>query len=148
MTRKGPWSPDQIQAFLQDVRVPIRIACNGTAGHPLLASLWFVPLDDRLWCATQRSASVATRLARDPRCAFEVSLEAPPYRGVRGQGVARLHDERGEQILSVLIERYLGDTSPKLAAFLLARARNETAIAVEPETLVSWDFSERMGDGV
>jgi hypothetical protein len=31
-----------------------------------------------------------------------------PYRGVRGTGVATLHDDRGEDILRVLIERYLG----------------------------------------
>jgi hypothetical protein len=45
----------------------------------------------------------------------------------------------------VLIERYLGDTESKLGSFLLARAKQETAIAIEPRTLVSWDYAERMG---
>lgn len=143
--QKGPWSTDQIQVFLRDVRVPIRIACNGASGHPVLASLWFVPLDGRLWCATQRNASVASLLTRDPRCAFEVSVETPPYRGVRGKGLATLHDERGEEILRVLIDRYLGDSTSRLASLLLARVDQETAIAIEPNTLVSWDYQERMG---
>ena len=145
MRQKGPWSTDQIQHFLQDVRIPLRIACNGASGFPVLASLWFVPEGGKLWCATQRGSSVVSLLSRDSRCAFEVSVETPPYRGVRGTGVATLHDDRGEELLRVLIERYLGHTNSKLASFLLARVEQETAIAIEPQTLVSWDYQERMG---
>jgi len=145
MKPSGPWSNDQIQSFLRDVRIPVRIACNGATGHPVIASLWFVPQDGRLWCATQRGSRVASLLARDPRCAFEVSVETPPYRGVRGRGVATLHDGRGEEILRVLLERYLGGTESRLASLLLARAKHETAIGIEPQTMVSWDYEERMG---
>lgn len=147
MKYKGPWSQSEIQVFLEQARVPVRLACNGTSGHPVLASLWFLPEDGRLWCATQRSASVATLVACDPNCAFEVSTEAPPYRGIRGPGLATLHDDRGEEILRKLIDRYLGDAKPKLARLLLARVATETAIAIEPQAFVSWDYTERMGDG-
>jgi nitroimidazol reductase NimA-like FMN-containing flavoprotein (pyridoxamine 5'-phosphate oxidase superfamily) len=146
MKRKGPWSAEQTRGFLDEIRVPIRLACNGSSGHPLLASLWFARLGDQLWCATQQQASVASLLRRDPRCAFEVSLEAPPYRGVRGRARARLHPERGGEILRLLIDRYLGDSNPGLAALLLERSASETAIEIEPDTLVSWDYSERMGE--
>ncbi|NIV49635.1 MAG: hypothetical protein GWN46_23985 [Gammaproteobacteria bacterium] len=74
-----------------------------------------------------------------------MSVETPPYLGVRGTGVATLHDDRGEEILRVLIERYLGETDSKLTRFLLARADRETAMAIEPLTLVSWDYQKRMG---
>jgi hypothetical protein len=109
-------------------------------------SLWFVPEDGVLWCATQRDAAVASVLLRDPRCAFEVSVESPPYCGVRGKAIARLHDERGEEVLRRLIQRYLGGSDSKLARFLLDRVDQEIAIAIEPETLLSWDFRERMGE--
>jgi hypothetical protein len=145
MKQKGPWSTDQIRRFLQESRIPIRIACNGASGHPVLASLWFIPLEGRLWCATQRSASVASLLTRDPRCAFEVSVEKPPYRGIRGTGLATLDDSRGEEILRALIDRYLGEATSELARFLLARVAQETAISIEPRTLVSWDYQDRMG---
>lgn len=146
MRHKGPWSTDRIEHFLRETRIPLRLACNGSAGHPVLASLWFVPIDGRFWCATQRSASVASILTRDPRCAFEVSVEAPPYRGIRGRGTASLHDERGAEILHTLIGRYLDDSSSRLARYLLKRVESETAIAIEPHTLVSWDYRERMGE--
>ena len=146
MKQKGPWSSDQIHHFLRDVRIPVRIACHGASGFPLIASLWFDWQEARLWCATQRGASVASLLTADPRCAFEVSVEAPPYRGVRGTGIVTLHHDRGEEVLRRLIERYLGDEDSKLTRFLLSRVDRETAIAIEPHTLVSWDYRERMGE--
>ncbi len=144
MTPKGPWKLSEIDAFLEDARVPLRIAVNGASGHPILASLWFTRLEGRLWCATRRGADIHQRLAEDPRCGFEVSVESPPYRGVRGTALATLDNERGERILRALIDRYLGDTSSKLAQQLLARADDEVAIGLDPRTLLSWDFTERM----
>ncbi|NNL64795.1 MAG: pyridoxamine 5'-phosphate oxidase family protein [Myxococcales bacterium] len=143
-TRKGPWSPDQLERFLADTRVPMRLACNGASGHPVIASLWFLSLEDRLWCATQRSARIVSHLTRDPRCAFEIAEDRPPYHGVRGQGRVRIHDERGEPILRRLIERYLGGSDSDFARWLIARAEGETALSIEPRTLLSWDYRERM----
>jgi nitroimidazol reductase NimA-like FMN-containing flavoprotein (pyridoxamine 5'-phosphate oxidase superfamily) len=134
----------EIARFLDEARVPLRLAVNGTKGHPLLVSLWFVRLGDTLWCATQRSARVAKNIARDSRCGFEVAPETIPYRGVRGQATATLRDERGAEILGILIDRYLGDRSSGFARWLLGRSANETAIALQPYSLVTWDFRSRM----
>jgi len=144
MKRRGPWSAAQSDRFLAETRVPLRLACNGAAGHPVLASLWFVALEGRLWCATKRSARVALRIARDPRCAFEIAEESAPYRGVRDQALATLDDARGEEILRMLIARYLPSSDSSVARWLLAGAARETAIALEPRSLLSWDYRERM----
>lgn len=144
--RKGPWSLDRIERYLADARLPFRLACNSPSGHPLVATLWFVPIGDTLWCATQKTASLASCLARDPRCSYEVADDVPPYRGVRGQAIASLHESRGEEILRLLIARYLKDPESAFSQWLLQRAENETAIAVEPKTVLSWDYTKRMGD--
>ena len=144
MTRKGPWDERAVEAFLEETPVPMRLACNGASGSPVLASLWFLHRDGLLWCATQRSARIASHLRRDPRCAFEVAQDTAPYRGVRGQATARLVDEEGEPVLRALIDRYLGGDDSEFAAWLLDRAADETAIALEPRSVLSWDFSGRM----
>ncbi len=144
MHSKGPWSRREVDRFLADTHIPVRLAVNGASGHPVLASLWYTQLAGTLWCATQRGSSIARSLARDPRCAFEIAPEALPYHGVRGQALASLHDDRGEEILRLTIERYAGDVSSRFARWLLSRAESETAIALAPRTLVSWDYRERM----
>ncbi len=144
MKSKDQWLEPEIQRLLDETRIPVRLSCNGASGCPVLVSLWYLPEDGRLWCATQRSANVAKLLARDSQCAFEISVESMPYRGVRGQGLATLHDDRGEEILLKLLDRYLGDSKSQLARSLLAQVATETAIAIEPKTIFSWDYTERM----
>jgi len=132
-----------VEQYLRDARLPLRLACNGGDGHPVLASLWFAPEGDELWCATQRASALARHLERDGRCAFEVSGETPPYRGVRGQATARLDPARGESVLNALIDRY-GQQESHLRELLMSRIESEVAIAIRPRSLVSWDFSRRM----
>ncbi len=145
MKLRGPWSRDQVAAFLDETGVPIRLACNGRSGHPVVASLWFVAMGSSLWCATQRDAVVARLLARDPRCAFEVAGDAAPYHGVRGRGSASLQPERGEEVLRRLVARYVDDPASPFARWLLGRVDTEVAIEIQPQSLFSWDYRERMG---
>jgi len=144
MQYKGPWSCRDVERFLERSRIPVRLAVNGASGHPVIASLWYLPQGNALWCATQRDSSIASSLARDPRCAFEVAPQDRPYHGLRGQALASLHERRGEEILRLLIERYLGGTESTFAGWLLSRAERETAIELAPVTLASWDYRKRM----
>jgi len=144
MKRKGPWNREQVEAHLAECRVPLRLACNGRSGHPVLASLWYVTIGESIWCATQAGSSMARRLAEDPRCAFEVAGDSVPYKGVRGQATARQVPERGEEILRSLIGRYLDDPRSDLARRLLDRVDSEVAIELTPVSLFSWDYTERM----
>lgn len=146
MTRiaSGPWNEETITDFLQQTRIPVRLATNGSSG-PLVQSLWFAPLGMDLWCCTQKTSVLARRLERDDRVGFEVAADSPPYRGVRGTGVAHLVDEGVEGILRMLIERYQGSERTNLSDWLLSRIDSEIAIRIEPRTIASWDYSSRMG---
>ncbi len=132
-----------VEAFLESTVIPVRLATSGSAG-PLVQSMWFLWRDGRLWCATQDSAVVVHRLEADPRCAFEVAGDLPPYRGVRGQGVAEVIRADGEGVLTDLLHRYFGGTGSGLARWLLSRADSEVAIAIRPDHMTSWDFRSRM----
>lgn len=145
MTRikSGPWDEAGIMGFLEHARIPIRLSTNGSSG-PLVQSLWFAPHGMELWCCTQKSSLLTRRLERDDRVGFEVAADAPPYRGVRGTGVAHLIDDNVELTLRTLIERYQGSERTDLSEWLLSRIDSEIAVKIEPRTLSSWDFSHRM----
>ncbi len=138
------WDQRQIDAFLCDSHIPLRLACNAGQGFPLLNSLWFEYHDGGLWCATHASSAIVPFLQRDPRCAFEIALNDPPYCGVRGQARAALTREGAAALLQRLIERYLGDSNPALADWLMSRADDEYAIRLDATWITAWDYRPRM----
>jgi len=138
------WSAAEIRQYLSGAEIPVRVACLATGGTPLLCSLWFLFDDDAIWCATPQSARLAVLLEQDSRCAFEVAGDLMPYRGVRGQGVARLSRADGPAVLLRLIDRYLHSRDTAFARWLIARQQDEVAIRIDPEWVTAWDFSSRM----
>lgn len=141
---KGPWNAAQVAAFLEQERSPLRLALAGGSGYPLVVSLWYRFDGEALWCATHRDSHLARRLEQDARVGFEVSVNDPPYRGVRGNARIEMVAAEGEAQLRALLERYLGRTDTSLGAWLLSRADGEVALRIRPRRLTSWDFTTRM----
>ena len=143
MLRSGSWPLDTVERFLHQTAIPIRIASNGRE-FPLVQSQWFLYESSAIWCCAQADSVLAQRLRNDPRCAFEVSGDLPPYMGVRGTGNASLHPSEAVRILPLLINRYLGDEPSTLADWLLSRLDVEVAIRISDLSVTTWDFSARM----
>jgi hypothetical protein len=134
------------ETYLESARIPLRLACMTESGWPMAVSLWFIHQNGQLLCATQKSARVVSYLQNDPRCAFEIAADLPPYCGVRGQAIASIDEKIGAEILEGLLERYLGSTDNALGRNLLAKSNQEVAIILKPVSVYTWDFSSRMKD--
>ena len=144
----GPWAKGRVQEFLAEARIPMRLAANTDSGFPVILSLWFLPEDDELLAAVHRDARIAKRLRSDPRCAFEIAPNEPPYLGVRGQAMASLNPDGAGALLERLLDRYLGSTDSSLGRFLLARANEELVVRLRPSWMAAWDYSRRMQDAL
>lgn len=146
----GAWTAEETRAFLTSEAgtVPLRLACHTPADELWMLSLWYAFRDDCLLCATGADADLVTFLEHDPSVAFEVSVEDPPYFGVRGRGETTVEPDDEKQLLRELLDRYLGGTESSLADRLLAEDREEVVVRIEPTHLSTWDFSERMADAV
>lgn len=142
----GPWSSDRLEAFLAETTVPLRLACRTSNGRPWLVALWYTYRDGAFHCATGRGADVVGFLEAEPAVAMDVSVNDPPYMGVRGNGRASIRPDPEKSLLRDLLERYLGGTDSALADRLLAADREEVRIEIEPDRLVTWDYSDRMPD--
>ena len=136
----------EIDAFLDAVRIPVRLACKTETDWPMVVSLWYRHQSGQLHCATQKSARVVSYLQYDPRCAFEIAEDRPPYCGVRGQAIATIDESMGAVVLKQLLQRYLGSTQNSLAEQLLAKSETEVAIVLKPIRIFTWDYSDRMRD--
>jgi len=140
----GPWSIGEIEAYLKDASIPIRLSAISPSGWPVVVSLWYDFDAEMLWCASQRNARIIKLLDANPRCGFEIASEQPPYFGVRGQGLAEVDDSAGSDVLRRLADRYLGADNTPFRRWLLARDDKEVAIAIRPVRLMSWDYQDRM----
>ncbi len=132
------------EEFLENIRIPMRLACKTESGWPMVLSLWFIYRDGSLYCATRNKAKVVSYLLNNSDCAFEIAADQPPYCGIRGQAVASIDQQRGVEILEMLLDRYLGSRHNSLAEKLLEKSVDEVAIRLDPVNIFSWDFSTRM----
>lgn len=144
----GSWSRSQCDDYLDDLTIPVRLACVASSGYPVVFSLWYVWDGVHLWCAVQKDARTARYCRARPRCGFEVAADSPPYRGVRGSADVSVVPEEGERILRTLLPRYLGSADSELARWLLSRVDTEVALRLTPVRLFSWDYSRRMQPAV
>ncbi|WP_312909194.1 pyridoxamine 5'-phosphate oxidase family protein [Natronosalvus caseinilyticus] len=148
MKIRDSFSRAEIDDYLDEATVPIRLACHTPAGRLWMLSLWFQYRDGVFRCATGADADVVRYLEHDSSVAFEVSTNDPPYAGVRGSGTATVDPDPEKAVLRELLERYLDGTDSRLARSLLEKDRNEVTITVDPDVVYGWDFSERMADVV
>jgi nitroimidazol reductase NimA-like FMN-containing flavoprotein (pyridoxamine 5'-phosphate oxidase superfamily) len=140
----GPWSISQIESYLNEKAVPLKLSVISSGGWPVIVSLWFVFDENRIICASRKKSKIIKFLETNPRCAFEVSGESPPYSGVRGQGIAMLSNKDSHGVLERLHDRFLGMQDTPFKQWLLKNSENETIISIEPKRLMTWDYSTRM----
>jgi hypothetical protein len=138
----------QTKQYLRDIVIPLRLSCVSASGWPVVLSLLYLYRDGLFYCATQENARVVGYLRREPRCAFEIASDQPPYCGVRGQGMVTLDSQMGPEILQHLLIRYLGSTESPLAQRLLAQSQYEVAIIIQPSKVFTWNYTSRMKDTV
>ena len=143
---KGPWKQQQIEDYLSDSRLPVRLGCVGGDGFPRVVSLWYQYREGALYCVTHRDSPLVSLLSNEPRVGFEVSPNEPPYLGVRGQGVVEMTPLQQREMLEALLSNYLGGLESKLAQWLLSRSEQEILITIQPRRFFSWDYRARMAD--
>ena len=132
--------------MISDMKIPIRLGYTNNHGIPNVLSLWFIQIDEKIYCATQKSAKIVQYLKKNPICGFEIAADKPPYKGVRGNGSVKIIDDVGKDILKILMKKYLGEKESGLSKFLKKNSNNEVAIEITPQNLFYYDYSARMKD--
>ena len=156
MARKDiTMTPAEIQAFLASGHT-LQVATIGKSGVPHLAPMWFVMDDGRVVFRSFTKSQKIVNLQRDPRLTVlhERGLAYAELQGVMIQGTGTLIEDP-----SYVLETYrrlaakypmVGDEPVDLdddaleAAFGRFASKN-TAVAVEPEKIVTWDHTKLGG---
>ena len=143
--KKSSWNEAQIGTYLKETVIPMRIAITD-GDFPTICSLWFDydPIQGELICATHVRSQIARLIAKNPRCAFEIASNTPPYCGVRGKAVIEVNAAAAAQSLPRLITRYMGDTNAGLGQWLMSRVDEELELRLKPVWISAWDYGQRM----
>ena len=136
----------EIDKFVPDSKIPIRIAFMKSSNLPAVISLWYVCNDGKIYCATQKTAKIVSYLQKNPGCGFEIAADKQPYKGIRGEGTVHILNEAGAYVLDLLIDKYLGEKESTLTKFLRNNSKTEVAIEITPQKILNYDYSERMKD--
>ena len=146
--KNSQWSSAEIIDFLTTTTVPVRLACNDGSGFPLVCSVWFSFAgeagDTALWCASHESSHLVKVLLANNKVGFDIGVNAPPYKGVRGQGTASLVREGAGSVLTTLLNRYKIGTESSLGKWLMSRVAGEYAIRIDIKRITAWDYTQRM----
>ena len=137
---------NEIDKFIPDPKIPIRIAFMKSTHLPAVISLWYVCKDGKIYCATQKTAKIVLYLQKNPVCGFEIAADKPPYKGIRGEGTVQILNEKGAHTLDLLIDKYLGEKESTLSKFLKNNSKDEVAIEIIPQKILHYDYSKRMKD--
>ncbi len=145
ISAKSQLGEQQIVDFLLENPIPMRIAAND-GEFPLICSLWFIfdAESQRLLAASHETSRIIKVLQQNSKCGFEIATNDTPYKGVRGQGNVELHQRGVADTLRTLIGRYLESDESSLAQWLLSRTDDEYVVAIKPEWITGWDYSNRM----
>lgn len=135
-----------IDDIVTDKNIPIRLAFIKSNGMPAVISLWYVCIECKIYCATQRTAKIISFLQNNQTCGFEIAADKQPYKGVRGEGTVKILSEKGQEILDILITKYLGKKESTLSKFLRKNSNTEVAMEITPQKLFNYDYSKRMKD--
>ena len=134
----------QMDQTVSDIKIPIRIAFVKPDGTPSIISLWYEQVGDKIYCATKRTAKIVSYLQSNSKCGFEIAADKPPYKGTRGTGHVKIIESRGQEILKILMKKYLGSKESTLSKYLNANLDNEVALEILPQNIFSYDYSKRM----
>ena len=135
---------EKLDTVISDTKIPIRLASIKPNGTPSVVSLWYAFFDGKIYCATQKTAKIVSYFKQNPLCGFEIAGDKPPYKGIRGEGTVKIIPDKGQDILDVLIAKYLGKKESRLSQFLKQNSDGEVAIEITLKKIHNYDYSTRM----
>jgi PPOX class probable F420-dependent enzyme len=112
-------------------------------GGPHLVPVWYRYAGERIYIWTLETRRWVKNLARDPRVAFSVQEDEPPYMAVTLRGRATITTGDGEDVtqeIRRITARYVEE--PHVAEYMRKWAHLRTIISITPEQISGWVDSD------
>jgi nitroimidazol reductase NimA-like FMN-containing flavoprotein (pyridoxamine 5'-phosphate oxidase superfamily) len=136
----------EIDAFLTDSKIPLRLGTIDSKDHPMIHPVWFQYSNNKLYLFSNKDARKVRNIRGKKTVYFSVDTDALPNKGVRGKGTATILNDVGKSvsITEKIVAKYLGDLNTPMAKSMVDGVRKGAAILVEitPFYFSTWDYSK------
>ena len=144
----APLTEQEAKEFLSESKFNVHFATLDEKGHPNIHPTWyyFDSSKDKIYIETSKDSKKTFNLRKNNIVYFCVDDPNMPYKGVRGKGTVRIHEdiEHNIPITEKIMLRYLGSTEHPMARNLIGYVKKGDAIILEiiPSYFSTWDDSK------
>jgi general stress protein 26 len=140
---------DEIRAFLTNSKLNIHIGTIDNRGDPNIHPTWyyFDVTNNKFYIETSKNTKKIENLNTKNVVYYCVDDSNPPYKGVRGKGKVKIHEEIDHNIpiAEKIMVKYLGSLAHPMASSLMSNVKSGDSVILEitPSYYSTWDYSER-----
>jgi PPOX class probable F420-dependent enzyme len=139
---------EEAERFLEG-KLNLQIATIDEKDEPNIQPVWFYYDKDagKLLLTTSKLAKKTQNLRRKPTIYFSIDDENPPYKGVKGKGIATIVEEDPNRIVpqaDKISMKYLGTLDHPVAKTITDGAKKGEVVLVEisPKFFSTWDYGK------
>jgi uncharacterized protein YhbP (UPF0306 family) len=142
-----PLTENQIDDFLSNSKLNIHIATIDEKGEPIIHPTWyyFDATKNKIYIETAKRSKKVENLNRNNLIYYCVDVPYLPYKGVRGKGKVRIHEDVDHNIpiAEQIMVRYLGSLAHPIAIRVMDTVRDGGSVILEitPSFYSTWDES-------
>ena len=139
---------EEAERFLES-KLNLQIATIDEKGEPNIQPVWFYYDKDegKLLVLTSKVAKKTQNLSNRPTIYFSIDDENPPYKGVKGKGIAAVVEDPNLIVPQAekISMKYLGTLDHPAAKEMADRSKNGEGVLVKisPKFFSTWDFGKR-----
>lgn len=144
-----PLTENEINNFLRDSKLNIHISTVDKKGEPNIHPTWyyFDTTNNKFYIETSKQSKKTENLNAKNTIYYCVDDPNPPYKGVKGKGKVKIHEDINHNILIAekIMVRYLGSLAHPMATSLMTSVKNGDSVILEisPNYYSTWDYSRK-----
>jgi nitroimidazol reductase NimA-like FMN-containing flavoprotein (pyridoxamine 5'-phosphate oxidase superfamily) len=137
----------EIDDFLASSKLNIHLGTIDDNGYPNVHPTWyyFDSTNKKIYIETSKLSKKTDNLRKNKNLYFCIDDPNPPYKGVKGRGTGRIHDDINHNILIAekIMTKYLGSMQHSMAQKLMSFVKNGDSVIIEisPMYFSTWDYS-------
>ena len=138
---------EEVEGFLES-KLNLQLATIDEQGEPNIQPVWFYydKNGEKLMITTSKSAKKTLNLRNKPALYFSIDDENPPYKGVKGKGIATIVEDPNRTVPQgdIISMKYLGTLDHPIAKMISDRSKNGEVVVIEisPKFFSTWDYGK------